>query len=336
MASGKAQIYGGSPQFWLWTALAIAVFAVIYWKFAQGALESQKSAVMAKQRAVMQTLGPKIVPFRNKVENWVLGLARASSVPTVVTSGVTVDAIANGPGVYLRLRRENAKDAKSLRAAAVKSLRDGFTSCLFVRKEEATGKPCKAPSDCDQGLLCNDLSVCARPSQPYNLRLAYRTLRILSSEWTDELHQATTDLKVRAFELDLDAVTHNDVPIAVEILSRARYFTAVLDDDPKDGLPPPLAHAPEEREETEEERVQRVPHTARVGIWDVRADRLLVELATQADGEFVAVGDRRAADERTIAAENRQVNSCAIALAVKEALATGNPEPSAPPVPARP
>ena len=48
----------------------------------------------------------------------------------------------------------------------------------------------------------------------------YRTLRILSPEWTDKLHEADTDLKVRAFELDLDAVSKNDVPSAVELLAR--------------------------------------------------------------------------------------------------------------------
>ena len=317
-ARGKAQLYGGSPQFWLWAALAIATFSIIYWKFAEGALESQKSAVMAKQRAVMQTIGPRILPFRDKVEKWVLDLAGPLE-PDTVADGVAIDAISAGPGVYLRLRMASAHDVKSLRAAAAGSLRDGFTSCLFVRKEATDGEACKSPSDCSGGLLCNDFGVCARPSQPYNLRLLYRTLRVLSSDWADELHEATTDLRVRAFELDLDAVTKNDVPVAAEILARARYFTAVLDEDPEGGVPKALAHDPTDREETEEERIQRAPHAARVGIWDVRADRLLLRLRTEAAGEFVAVGDRATTDAVTTAAEQRQVNSCAIALAVKEA-----------------
>jgi hypothetical protein len=334
MVTGKARIYGGSPQFWLWTALAIATFIIIYWKFAQGKLESQKSAVMAKQRAVMQTLGPKIVPFRDHVEGWVAELARDGQA-NEVASGAALDAISSGPGVYLRLRLSNAKDARSLRSAAARSQRDGFTSCLFVRHEETEGKACKSPSDCTGGLLCNDWSVCARPSQPYNLRLLYRTLRILSSEWTDELHQASTDLAVRAFELDLDAVTHNDVPVAVEVLQRARYFTAVLDEEPADGLPAPLARAKGEKEESAEERIQRAPHAARVGIWDVRANRVVVRLRAEAAGEFVPVGDRGAAGPETLAAQQRQVNSCALALDVKEAIVAGS-APAAQPVPQAP
>jgi hypothetical protein len=276
---------------------------------------------MAKQRAVMQTLGPKILPFRDRVEAWVMQLA-GPGLPNVVTPGTTLEAIAAGPGVYLRLRLANAKEVGTLRTAAARSLRDGFTSCLFVRHEETDGKFCKSPSDCTGGLVCNDWSVCARPSQPYNLRLAYRTLRILSPEWTDELHQASTDLSVRAFELDLDAVTQNDVPAAVELLARARYFSAVLDEDPPSGVPPPLPREKGRSEESQEERIARVPHAARVGIWDVRNGQLLLRVRATAGGDFVPMGAARAAaSPETLAAEQRQVNSCALALEVKEALA---------------
>jgi hypothetical protein len=179
-------------------------------------------------------------------------------------------------------------------------------------------------------LLCNDWSVCARPSQPYNLRLAYRTLRILSPEWADELHQASTDLAVRAFELDLDAVTKNDVPVSVELLQRARYFTAVLDEDAPTGLPPALAREKGQREESEPERLQRTPHAARVGIWDLRNGQILLRLRAEAAGEFVPVGSRVVSDPDVLAAQQRQVNSCALAMEVREAIANAH----APPAPA--
>ena len=35
-----------------------------------------------------------------------------------------------------------------------------------------------------------------------------------------------------AYDRDLDAVTKNDVPVAIELLARAKYFTLVLDEDP--------------------------------------------------------------------------------------------------------
>ena len=73
---GKVRVRSLPPHFWLWTAAVMAAILVIYWKVEQGQLESQKGAVMAKQRAIAQTLGPKILPFRDRVEGWVASLRR--------------------------------------------------------------------------------------------------------------------------------------------------------------------------------------------------------------------------------------------------------------------
>jgi hypothetical protein len=288
---------------------------------------------MATQRAVARAIGPKLLPFVERVEGWVKELGGAAA-PNYVDPTVSLDSLSTRAGVYLRVRQVNSQDTKSLRDAAVRSLRDGFTSCLFVRREATEGTACQRPSDCKGGLLCNEYGVCALPSQPFNLRIVYRTLRILSPEWTDKLHEADTDLKVRAFELDLDAVSKNDVPAAVELLSRARYFTAVLDENPVAGLPPALDPTPPDPPETEEERVQRVPHQARIGVWDVESGKLLVRVRAEASGEFRSVGDRPVTDSKTVAAQQRQVNSCALALGVKELVAAANASAPAPDAPA--
>jgi hypothetical protein len=150
------------------------------------------------------------------------------------------------------------------------------------------------------------------------MRLAYRTLRVLSTEWTDELHQTTNDLTVSAYDRDLDAVTKNDVPVAIDLLGRAKYFTLVLDEDPAGGLAP---EAPDAGiSETDEERVQREAHAARVGIWDLKSNAPVLRLRTEAAGRFVPVGDAVVKSTETIHAQQRQTNSCAVALAVKDAL----------------
>jgi hypothetical protein len=316
---GKVRVRAMPPQFWLWVAVILGGFIVVYWRIAQGQVESAKGVVMAKQRAIVQTLGPKILPFRDRIEGWTQTLA--GKYPGDFTApDANADDATSSPGVYLRLRRDNATSVAKIRTAAAQSLHDGFTSCFFVRKagdDPTRGKRCLRLADCAPGLLCNEYDVCVPPPRPYNLRLAYRALRVLSTEWTDELHEATSELAVTAYDRDLEGVTKNDVPVAIEILSRAKYFTLVLDEAPEGGLPAELPDAGE----SAEERVQRVPHFARVGIWKLESGEPLLRLRTRADAQVVPVGERVIRRQESVAAQQRQANSCAVALAVKSALA---------------
>jgi hypothetical protein len=316
---GRVRVRAMPPQFWLWVAVVVGGFLVVYFRIEQGKLESAKGGVMAKQRAVAQSLGPKILPFRDKIERWTKELAGAYP-GDFKASEASFDEISKQPGVYLRLRQSNALSAPKIRKAAASSLHDGFTSCFFVRKPDddpTRGHKCTRLADCDPGLLCNEYDVCVPPPRPYNLRLAYRALRVLSTEWTDEVHEAPSELAVTAYGRDLDAVTKNDVPVAIEMLSQAEYFTLVLDEDPPEGLPSELPDAGE----THEERVQRVPHFARAGVWKLANDEPLLRLRTEAKATVVPVGERVVRRQETVAAQQRQANGCVVALAVKRALA---------------
>lgn len=306
------------PYFWLWLAVGLATFSVVYWRIEQGRLESEKSAVMAKQRAVARSLGSKLVPLRDRIEGWVAELAGAYA-GDLVAEGASFERVSRQPGVYLRLHVTEATSARGVRKAAQGSLRDGFTSCLFVDQSAPRTAPevrCRTTSDCEAGFLCNEYRVCARPSHPYNLRLAYRALRVLSTEWTDELHEASSALAVAAYDRDLAAVVRSDVPVAIDLLSRAKYFTALLDEHAPAGLPPELPDAGE----SQEERLQRVAHPVRVGIWDLNTGKLVLRLRRQAVGQPLPVGERVVRTPETAFAAQRQANNCALALSVKAAL----------------
>jgi len=69
------------------------------------------------------------------------------------------------------------------------------------------------------------------------MRLLYRALRVLSDEWSAELREASSELAVTAYSRDLDSVTKTDVPVAVKVATHAKYFTLVLDETPKSGMP---------------------------------------------------------------------------------------------------
>jgi hypothetical protein len=313
LVHGKVAFRAMPPHFWLWVLVGMAGFGVIYWRVAEGKLESRKSAVMAKQRAIAVALGPKIQPFRDQVEGWVRELA-ADGPGDFVVGGALKD-LREAPGVYLRLRRENAQSAKQIRKAAQASLLDGFTSCLFVSPTglQTEGTACRVTSECQPGQLCNEWNVCAPPPRPYNMRLAYRALRVLSSDWSDELHAADSELAVNAYDRDLDSVAKHDVPVAVEIMNKAKFVTLVMDEEPPGGLP---KQAPDAGE-TAEQVLQRTPHFARVGVWEIATRTPLLRLRAQAAAEFVAMGGHPPTSAESLAAQARQANSCALALAVR-------------------
>jgi len=318
-ALGKVRLRAMPPQFWLWTLLGMAAFGVVYWRIAAGQLESQKSAVMAKQRAVAKALGPRIQPFVDAVEQWVHELAGAWS-GEIVDPQVSWEAIAHKPGVYFRLLMDDAADKSKLEKAATASLHDGFTSCFFVGDPGAVaseGPKCKKNADCAPGLLCNDWEVCTRPARPYNVRLAYRALRVLTTDWTNHLYGAANDLEVRADERDLDQATRVDVPVAIELLQQAKFATIVLDEAPDPANWQSNGSLPQE---SKAERVQRLPHMARVGIWDLETKRLLVRWRGPAEGRLVSAGKPVQLAPDTEAASKRQANSCMLAWALRERL----------------
>lgn len=319
LVMGKARMPGIPLHFWLWTAVGIGAFGIIYWRIAQGELEAARSQVMAKQRAMAVALGPKLFPFRDKVEGWVREL-RGPWTADHVAPGADLERISAGASVYLRLRMSSTASPREIRSAAKVSLRDGFTSCLFVGKVKpsvVTGPPCRTIGECASGLLCNEWGACTEPEQPYNMRLVYKTLRVLSSEWTDELHEVTSELGLSAYDRDLGNVAKSDVPVTVQLLARAKYFTLVLDEDPSGGLPPEVPGSGE----TAEERVQRVDHFARVGIWDLTSGDPILRLRAEAAADVLPMGKRAVTNEVNLAAQHRQANSCGLALHVRDALA---------------
>ncbi|MGC4086551.1 MAG: hypothetical protein QM756_01390 [Polyangiaceae bacterium] len=314
---GKVRMPAVPMHFWLWAAVVVSASGVVYWRIAESKLEAERSKVMAKQRAMSVALGARLFPFRDKTEGWVRELSAPWSGP-MVSPQAELEKVRNAGAVYLRLRLATTKSPRDIRKAAADSLRDGFTSCLFVTKAATApatpASTCRTIGDCAAGLLCNEWNACAPADQPYNMRLVYRTLRVLSSDWTDELHQADSELALSAYDRDLENVARRDVPVTVDILSRTKFFALVLDEDPQGGVPKATA------DESELEALQRLPHFARVGVWDVASGAPLLRIRVAAAGSFAQMGTGAVSDPITVSAQQRQVNSCAVALKAREAL----------------
>jgi hypothetical protein len=315
---GRVRVREVATGFWLMTVAGLLIFSFAYYRYTLVQLEARKGEVMARQRAVAAVVGPGGAALRARVEGWVSALA-SGSLPNHVAPGVSLEAIANGPALYVRLPIEEAVSPERIRKAAARSLRDGFTSCLFVggARDPLLGTACTSTSQCGPGEVCSDFNVCAAPVHPYNLRLLNDGLRVLDPEWSRTLAAASDDLEVRAIELDLEAVAKHEAVAAVELARKSRYFTAVLDEAPAAGV---VASASSPGESAEEQR-QATDHRVRVGIWDIAGGAALAVLELEAAGRFVRLGTNAAPDARTMVSQQRQANGCAAATQVREALA---------------
>jgi hypothetical protein len=151
------------------------------------------------------------------------------------------------------------------------------------------------------------------PAQPYNMRAAYHGTRVLGEEWTVSLRTAGDDMKMRLLEREFDSAVKDDIPLVIDLMTRAQFFLLVLDEEPAE--PPPGA-------KPTLEVIQAVPHPARVTLFGLKPgmDRVLLRVQRDIDGRFIPASGTMPTDPDVIAAQQRQVNSCQLALYVRAVL----------------
>jgi hypothetical protein len=102
-----------------------------------------------------------------------------------------------------------------------------------------------------------------------------------------------------------DDTVRDDFPLAAELLTRAQYFLLVLDETPPGkGAPDAGADAG--------------PHASRVGVWRLGDGKLVVRLRREASGELL--GAQPTVSQDVLDARQRQAQSCALALMVRQAM----------------
>jgi hypothetical protein len=294
----------------LWIVIIVIAWAIIYWKYTQEKVEKARNALLARQRDAAAELGPRFLPLRDKLERWILEGAGPWQ-GDVVAPEAKESRFQTRPSLYLRILAEEAKEAKTIRSAAYGSLRDAFTSCLFRgnNSDPWSGPECSFNRDCAQGLFCNETHHCTVPAQPFNMRVFYRGSRMLTDDWIKEVREASDDMRIRLLDHDLDITVKEDVPMAIDVLARAQVFLFVLDEKPADPATVPDAGTPMES-------LQTVAHPARVFVWDIQREKLLLRIRTEAAAQLTGPST----DPKTTLAIKRQANSCAIAVGVRHAL----------------
>ena len=284
----------------MWLAVGIALIALVggYRYFSGRSLGGEKADLLGKRGAIEVTVGAQWRPLRDKIEQVTVDEAGGFKGDFVDESARTL-SFRDQPGLYLRLKVEDARSAEGIRSGARGSLRDAFTSCLL----RTTNEP----------LARGDVDASAFPDQPWNLRQAYAATRILTDEWKREVSASDDSLRLRVFQQQYDKAILQEIPVAIDIVKRARFFLLVLDED-----------APEagrnEAGVTSPETLQLVPHEARVVVYDFKRQSVVVRLRRSAQGAFMPAGERPITDPEMRDSVQRQVNNCSLAQSVTSAI----------------
>lgn len=280
------------------SVLAVVIGAVL---FRDRSLATQKEELLAKQRAALATVGAEWMPLRDKIEKTTLEAAGPYKGDFVDPEVATWD-FRSLPGIFLRMRVEDAKDVAVIRKKADDSARDSFVGCL-MRENNPSGLAV-ARGEADAGSGWND--------QPWNLRLAYYATRILSDEWVNEVKDAEDEIHLRVFVQQYEKAKSEEIPLAIDIVKKAQFFLLVLDEDVPEARDL-TADAGRNAGKVTEQELQQVPHPARVHVIDLRRNKEMVRLRRQSEAEFRFAGEHTFRDPRMLAIMKRQVNNCALA-----------------------
>jgi len=312
-------------RFWMWAAVLIGAALIVWWKIEQGEINSMRNELLGKQRAAVEELGPRWFPLRDKIEGWTTECAREAFVEHID------DEIKNGKwefrrdaGIYLRLAQPSAATPDSIREAATKSLHDGFTSCLFVvdNPSPLAGPPCETTVNCPVGQMCNEFNHCAEHSKPYNLRLAFKTLEVITDKWVANIQDVGSKLEMRGAQATFEDVSRYDLPAAANLLQRSKYYLAVVDEPVDDVDEEDIEEALPEVADAGAEDDRSIPtaaHPARVCVWRLSDDRKMLAVRREANGVLRGPMSQKVGLQTRIA-QKRQANSCALALHVRAAM----------------
>ncbi len=278
---------------------AVLASLVVYKVVDEYELASDRRELLSQQRAMKSTIGAVWGPLEEQIVSYVVDAAKSFQGDFVDSEAARWD-FRSQPGLYLRMRVADAKDAASVRAAAAESQKDAFTGC-FLREANPLG-------------LRGEVDGGAFPEQPWNLGQAYRATRVLGDDWAEGVKAADDKMRLRVFKEQYEKAAKVDMKVAADIVKQARFLLLVLDEDSPDAKG-------EDGRPVDEAAIQLVPHWARVHVLDLRTKNELLRLRRESNGAYRPVGEQAITDPETRAALQRQVNNCALAQWVGRAIA---------------
>lgn len=287
---------------------AVVISFVAHMIVSSRELRAEKRALLARQRAISATLGAEWFPLRDRLETDILEAASGFQGDRIAPEA-RMSPFRTEPGLYLRMRVADGASVDNIRRVAAEAKKDAFAACLLREPNE-------------RGLR-GEIDGGAFAEQPWNLGQAYAATRILSDRWARDVEDADDEMRLRVFSEQYDKAVHEEIPLAIDLVTRARFFLLVLDEDVPEAVPGDGGRVTEET-------LQLVAHPARVSLFDLKADKELFRLRRSGGALVISVGEHLITDPETRQAMQRQANNCSLAGLVDAAISGSTPNGSSP------
>jgi hypothetical protein len=278
-------------------AAVVIATAVAYKCVGDRSLNLGKEKLLGRQKDAVALVGPDWFPLRDAIESETMAAAKEWTGDYVDPTTVDWD-FRSMAGIYLRLRQVDARDVAGIRTAAQQANKDGFTGC-FVH---VTNEP----------LMRGVPDASAFAEQPWTMGQAYEATDVLTDAWAAEVRDAPNTVRVDVLKEQLDKAENDGLPLAGRIVKQAKYLLLVVDEDV------PEASAISDGGITEA-TLQLVPHPSRVYVLDLTTKKERLRVRKTGEATFMGQGD---VDPDRHDAMQRQVNNCALARRVEEAMPT--------------
>ncbi len=304
-------------------SLVGVLLGVYYFRWNRG-VQTGRAKLLSAQADTVATLGKDWFPLRDQMEAVVKGARNDFSGDDVQPAARTL-AFRSEPGLYLRLRLAETGD---IGAAAEHSVKDGFTSCLV----RGTSAPAVNPPPSGTPMIVGG-------DQPWNVRQAYRSTRVLTDTWRKLVEGVDDDLRLKVFEEQYEQAQKTEIPFALNVVKQAKYFLLVLDEDvPEARIVEPTAvgdaGAIKPRTTLNVDDLALVPHPVRIYLYDFSQKKMIAQVRRTSIGH-VSLGPEVLSTNPEVAnALHRQVNNCQLAHDFVEAVSPDDPATAAPSPPA--
>jgi hypothetical protein len=278
-----------SAKHWGVVVFGLLLVTAVHVALARRTMAQRKGALLAQQRALAATIGPRWSAVRGVVTEAAVELARDPWPGDRVDASLARRAWRSEPAVFLRVGSTEAATEAAVLDAAKLSPRDAFLACL------------RAPPLAPGG---------DRLARFHRVQESFAVTRLLEPAWVEEVQAAEDELRLKVFEEQFAAATQQELGQAAQLVEAAKLVVVVVDEVPRG----------EDGKAVSVEQAQRMAHGVRVALVD-RANKVqLARIRVEPNVTLVPGGESRVDDDEARAALERQANGCSAARLFDAAL----------------